>query len=137
MLLVLQSLVQFYLSSLILDYPDYAFEETEIPNVIIVHLYNKYCILQAELLNAALLKAGVLRPVFWIYNGYFQNVVSSRYSVLNIFHGTEDYLASESHLKIYDPRLLTSFNRVLEECQLLIAVSEGVADSFKKNSNFK
>jgi glycosyltransferase involved in cell wall biosynthesis len=119
-----------------LDYPGYTFESTEIPNVTVVHLYAQYGKLQTKLLNMAMLESGSLRPIFWIYNGYFEHVVLSRYSVLNIYHGTEDYLASDSRLKIQNATLLESLNKILEECHLLIAVSDGVAESFIDYSRF-
>ena len=32
-----------------------------------------------------------MRPVLWIYNCRFQNVIKQRYSVLNVFHKLKDY----------------------------------------------
>lgn len=117
--------------------PGYRFEETEIPNVTVLHLYNNYDQFQAQLLNKALLEKGIIRPVLWVYNGNFQQVLRNRYALLTVFHGTEDYFASDSHIQIRDKKLLSSFNAVLEKCNLLVAVSDGVRESFENKSQYK
>ncbi len=116
---------------------NYKFEETEVHNVVVLHIPATYDSSQTHILNKALIDAKVYRPIFWVYNGNFENIISSRYSVMNIFHATEDYLSSDSRIKIQSPKLLESFNNILEKCDILVAVSEGVKDSFELRSKFE
>lgn len=115
----------------------FRFEATEIPNLTVLHISKTYDKTQARLLNKALRQVGVIKPIFWIYNVYFTNIITSRYSALTIYHGTEDYLSSESRIKIADKTLRESFNLMLSQCDLLVAVSEGVKESFETKSQFK
>lgn len=115
----------------------YFFEETGIGNIIVLHISNKYDDIQQKLLNSALAERGCLRPLFWIYNCYFHSFLAQHYSVLNIYHGTEDYLASDSRIKFQDSALIDAYLKTLSKCQLIIAVSEGVKKSFEQNVDFE
>lgn len=120
-----------------LEFDNYLFEKTELPNVTVIHVSNRYDERQTACLNKVLLEANIIRPIFWVYNINFHAFLSQRYSALNIYHGTEDYLASDSHLKFKDQKLVDMFNRTLEACDLLVSVSDGVAESFKQHSTFQ
>jgi len=120
-----------------LEKPEYKYEDSGIENLFILHVYCRYDSEQSALINNALLEKNIIRPIFWIYNCNFQNVVQNRFSVLNIYHATEDYLSSDSRIKIVDNNLLTSLNNILNCCQLLIAVSDGVKNSYLEASTFK
>lgn len=116
---------------------EYRLEESGVDNLYILHIYQKYDATQLKLFNQALSSLGIIKPVFWIYNSYFQNIVLNRYSACTIYHATEDYLSSDSRIKIADKKVLHSLNMILERCDLLIAVSEGVRQSYLCSSNFK
>ncbi len=115
----------------------YIFEETGIENIVVLHIPNTYDGIQQKLLNAALAEHSCIRPLFWIYNCYFHSFLAQHYSVINIYHGTEDYLASESRIKFQDKTLIDAYVKTLSRCQLIIAVSEGVKKSFEQNVDFE
>lgn len=115
---------------------EYRFEKTEIENLTILHLYQTYDSEQSKLLNAALLAAGCTQPIFWIYNIHFERFLINRYSILNIYHCTEDYLASDSRIKFTDRALITSYVNTLMQTQLIICVSEGVKESVQSSLEF-
>lgn len=115
----------------------FQFENTEIPNVTVLHLYCEYNQVQVEIFNRALLERKFIKPLFWIYNGYFSNILMERYFVLSVYHGTEDYLSPESMIKMKNKVLLQSFDDILKTSNLLVSVSDGVANSFSTYSSFK
>ncbi|GGI80132.1 glycosyltransferase [Legionella impletisoli] len=120
-----------------LEHESYQFEESDVSNVTILHVYNKYGNAQTSLLNKALVEAGCLRPIFWVYNIFFTGFLRQRFSILNIYHGTEDYLTSKSRLQFKDDQYINAFNQMLELTDLLVCVSDGVADSFLTQANYK
>jgi len=114
----------------------YFFEETGIENIVVLHIPNTYDAIQEQLFNKALTERGCIQPIFWIYNCNFQSLLAKRYSVLNVFHGTEDYLASDSRIKFQDKTLIEAYLNTISQCQLIITVSDGVKESFESNTDF-
>lgn len=114
------------------DLPDnaYYFEQTEIPRLQILHISNQYNNEQSDLLNKALLEKYLIRPIFWIYNHKFLKVIRNRFSVLNIYHATEDYLSLSGTKAPSDETFLVSLREMLEFCQLIVTVSPGIHESF-------
>ena len=118
-----------------LHYKGYQFEATEFEAVKVLHVWKRYDTKQIELLYQALLEAGANKPIFWIYNGQFNQFIASRDSVLNVYHATEDYFSSDSYIPT-PPNQLKALNHLLAQCQLLVCVSEGVAESYQQQSAF-
>lgn len=110
----------------------YCFEPTEIPHLQILHISHQYNSEQSDLLNRALLEKYLIRPIFWVYNHNFSNVLRNRFSVLNVYHATEDYLSlSNTSISVNDT-FLTSLREMLELCQLIVTVSPGIHESYTK-----
>ena len=120
-----------------LHYKGYQFEDTQFEAIKVLHVWKRYDNKQIELLNAALLEAEVYKPVFWIYNGQFNHFLanSKSNSVLNVYHATEDYFSSDSYITT-PAHQIQSLNNLLAQCQLLVCVSEGVAESYRQHSAF-
>ena len=118
-----------------LHYKGYQLEDTEFDAIKVIHVWKRYDKQQTELLNAALDAVGAKKSLFWIYNGQFYPFIVSREAVLKVYHATEDYFSADSY--ILTPRKqLAALNNLLKECQLLVCVSEGVADSYRQKSAF-
>ena len=114
----------------------YSFEATSIPNITVLHISKDYDARQNNQLIKALLEKNIHRPILWIYNINFYKFISKTTSVLTIYHGTEDYLSPQSQLRLTGHHL-KKMNRILDKCDLLINVSEGVAKTFAEYSTYK
>jgi hypothetical protein len=115
---------------------NYEFEKTDIPSLKILHLSQNYNTTQVDLFNQALIEAGIIRPILWIYNGYFKNIIASRFAILKVYHGTEDYFSPETEVTLSNEALLDALNNTLIKTDLVIAVSDGVKESFEEYSSF-
>ena len=118
-----------------LHYQGYQFEATEFAAIKVLHVWKRYDVKQIALINQALSEAGAIKPIFWIYNGQFNHYIAARDSVLNVYHATEDYFSSDSYIPT-PPNQLEALNHSLTQCQLLVCVSEGVAESYQQKSAF-
>jgi glycosyltransferase involved in cell wall biosynthesis len=117
-----------------------SFEETEIPGVTIVHLPpvngNRLSPRrQAEKLAVVLASRGIHRPILWIYNPFLGEIVRCCDAPLKVYHATEDYFESErlDGSTVLREQLI----RVLAHCDLVVAVSEGVAESYRNHARFR
>lgn len=118
-----------------LEHVGYKFENVDVPNFCILHVYNQYGEEQSQALNKALVEKGIIKPLIWVYNFKFYSYLSKRYSPLTVIHGTEDYLGETTITKIgnvYENHIDT-----IKIADLLIAVSEGVKDSYITNGNYQ
>lgn len=111
----------------------YALEPTELDSVTILHVSNVFNDSQSRSLATALSDLGFRRPCFWIYNVLFVDAVEQIYSPFRAFHATEDYF-SESFSTSNTIR--TCLSRLLKSCDLVIAVSEGVASNIVRTGNY-
>ncbi len=112
------------------------YENTEINNLDILHVYEKSGSVQSEILNQALLARGFIKPLFWIYNPSFADYVIHRYSPLKIYHATEDYFKTD-FVPFHQSEIITRpLLKLLSHIDLLIAVSEGVKESYLHASNY-
>lgn len=112
-----------------LDEEKVTFEQTGIERLEILHVYKKYGRIQNKLINRALLGRRYIQPLLWIYNPYFVDFVTHRYAPLKIYHATENYFIS-SDLFSFDNIFYDKLKRLLAGVDLLVAVSEGVLNSF-------
>ena len=122
------------------DLPEetYRFEATGIHNITVLHLHYTYDTTQMHLFTQAMREANILRPLFWVYNGHFRHIIASNYSLLNVYHGTEDYFSPESGILFDDEDIfLSAMHDTLNESDLVIAVSDGVKDSFETYACFQ
>jgi glycosyltransferase involved in cell wall biosynthesis len=113
-----------------------SFEETEVPGVTIVHLPPADNVgasrrVQAYQLGMVMSRWGIRRPLLWIYNPFLDEFVKRCYSPLKVYHATEDYFTCERFTPVRD-----QVAQVVAHCDLIVAVSNGVADSYRQHTNF-
>lgn len=113
--------------------PTFYFEDTEYNNIILLHIFKGYGPEQTGLLNKALVGKNYIKPLLWIYNYFFIDFIIKRYAPLKIYHATEDYFCS-SFPGVHQ---LNTLKRVLGNIDMLVAVSEGVKDSYVKNGCYR
>lgn len=117
----------------------YSIEETDTSGVTIVHVPPisddpAAALRQSEQLALALLRLGIRRPLLWIYNPHMEDFVRRCYAPLKVYHATEDYFETERLQLCHE--LHQKIRRVLQQCDLVIAVSDGVAESYRQNGHF-
>lgn len=113
--------------------PEVRFEETEVTNVVILHIYRRFGRKQSLLLNEALLSRKFHRPLLWVYNVYFKDFIAQRYAPLLVYHATEDYFSPDV---TNSSEMRQALRRILSQTDLLVAVSPNVLDSYVKQGRF-
>ena len=120
-----------------LSRPEYEYEQTEIQNLSILHVYEASGTEQTALINRAILEKGHIKPLLWIYNSHFLDFVSTRYSGLKVYHATENYFSSD----FGDPSSMQphrdSLVRLLPHIDLLVAVSEWVLHAYLNDGGYR
>ncbi len=112
------------------------FESVEGTNIKIVHVPATYDEAQARRLDEALRSRGVHRPLLWIYNVYFESYIRICRPRLRVYHATEDYVTPTEGLRAAGPEVIEPIRRVLENVDLLIAVSDGVASAYRAHAGY-
>lgn len=113
------------------------FEPVEGHDITIVHIAPDYGPAQSARLAAALRGRKVTNPLIWIYNAYLGPACARLNSALCVFHATEDYVAPDVELLALTSEIRGDIIRALVRCDLVIAVSEGVAQSYRLNAGFR
>lgn len=117
----------------------YRFEETELEEVTILHvpdhleLPDLYGRPQTQILTKALREKKILKPLVWVYNWLFFDFIIHQYSPLKVFHATEAYFCEDFDAV---PPCLDDLTRTLDHCDILVAVSEGVRESYIESEKF-
>lgn len=119
-----------------LDTAEFRFEETGIKNLEILHVFRDYSPKQSGLINRTLLTRRLLKPLLWTYNCYFLEFVASRYAPLKVYHATEDYFSDVMFQADYNEELRFLLRKVLHHTDLLVAVSEGVRESYLQKGGY-
>lgn len=114
----------------------FSFEATEVSNVEILHVSPDYGSRQSELLNRALLSRGLIKPLLWIYNSHFVHFIHQRYAALRVFHATEDYYSPDLEKFGDHTALRKEISAILSNVDLVVAVSDGVAWSFRERGGY-
>ena len=122
-------------------------EPTEVPGVSVIHVNRKSSPERAEAVAALVARDGHRQPLLWIYNPRFGDVMRRFAESLAIYHATEDYFSSD--LYPMPPRLADktallrevfalqgSLLPTLGRCAGLVAVTDGVAESYVANGAF-
>jgi hypothetical protein len=113
------------------------FEPLPDVNITIVHLTEAYGEAQAYILNKGLKARGIHRPLLWIYNTYLEEYIRISRPRLRIYHATEDYVSPTAGLRAAAaPEVAGLTCRVLQNVDLLIAVSEGVARAYRAHGGY-
>src|SRR5512138_708664 len=99
--------------------PEAIFENTQIDNLVVLHVYATYGREQTALINKALVEKRLTRPLLWVYNIYFSHFIAQRYSPLLVYHATEDYFSPDvnSFHELHQP-----LRNILKHVDLLVAV---------------
>src|SRR6266496_3098079 len=111
----------------------FEFEPTEITNLSILHVFRSYGLRQSRLLKAALGQRSVTHPLLWIYNHRFLLFMATYRVEQMIYHATEDLFSSVYRLPCFERHVLRT---VLRRTDLLIAVSEGVKNSYVEEGKY-
>jgi glycosyltransferase involved in cell wall biosynthesis len=75
---------------------------------------------------------GVRRPLLWIYNVFFEKFIRRSGARLKVFHATEDYLTKPEGFRAAGDELRAPLLRVLRDVDLVVAVSQGVFQSYRE-----
>lgn len=105
-------------------------------NIEIIHVSGEYGPMQSKALKAELCRRGVSRPLLWIYNVFFEHFVSTSSTELKIYHATEDYLTPPDGWAAGDDVVRAPLIRLLNEVDLVVAVSKGVAESYRDRGGY-
>jgi glycosyltransferase involved in cell wall biosynthesis len=108
-------------------------EATEIPGVTIVHASKMYSRRQSLAIEAALRSRNIRRPLVWIYNHQYGDLIRNLSAALKVYHATEDYFYEDVYPSVDRGEL----RDVLQECDLIVAVSEGVRRDFQELGRFE
>jgi glycosyltransferase involved in cell wall biosynthesis len=114
----------------------YVIEPSGYPRIEILHVPQKSGEAQTSAIVEALSELRILRPLLWIYSANYVHATENIFAALRIFHATEDYFSKELSYQLapgYFDRLRLLFSHL----DLLVAVSEGVRDSYINSGGFR
>lgn len=114
------------------DGDDVTFEAVAGHDITIVRIGPVYSPAQAARLAAALRERGVSRPLVWLYNLYLAGAVPRLHPAAVVYHATEDYLARADSVSITRTDLSGLAAAAIGRADLVVAVSEGVAESHRR-----
>lgn len=109
-----------------------SFEPVEGHDITIVRIGPVYSPAQAARLAAALRERGVSRPLVWLYNLLIAGVVARLHPAAVVYHATEDYLTRADNVRIIANDLSELALAAIRQADLVVAVSEGVAESHRR-----
>lgn len=105
-------------------------------NIDIVHVSANYGPAQTAALNKELKRRRIFRPLLWIYNVFFEDFTRRSNASLKVYHATEDYLSPPDQWAAGDEVVRAPLIRQLQDIDLVVAVSEGVAESYQVRGSF-
>jgi glycosyltransferase involved in cell wall biosynthesis len=113
-------------------------EGTGDPNFVLIHVPHTDAgrAEQSRLLARVLRDRGIAHPLLWIYNSRFHHFVVSCNAPLKVYHATEDYFGADTWRGIA-PSFLAELKEMLSRCHALVAVSEGVKESYVVHGEFR
>lgn len=109
-----------------------AFEPIAGHDITIVRIGPAYSPALAARLAEALRERGVCRPLVWLYNVFFAGVTARLHPAFVVYHATEDYLSRADSVRITVGDLSEVVLAAIRQVDLVVAVSEGVADSHRQ-----
>lgn len=113
------------------------FEPVEGHNITLVHIAADYGPAQSARLAAALRERNISNPLVWIYNAFLAPAGSRLNPKLCVFHATEDYISPDLALLALSGDIRADIHKALSQCDLIVAVSEGVAESYRNHAGFR
>nr|WP_246191502.1 glycosyltransferase [Aureimonas leprariae] len=75
--------------------------------------------------------------MLWIYNIFFEEYIHRSNALVRVLHATEDYFTKPEGWAVADPSIRAPLIRVLADVDLLVAVSQGVLDSYVGAGGYK
>jgi len=120
------------------DAEDDAISTESVPghSIELLHVPRVYDLDHARMLERALAQRGIRHPLLWIYNPYFADFVARSPARLRIYHATEDYVSPPESIVLAAPEVTVQVKAMLRLCDLLIAVSDGVADGYRRYTSY-
>lgn len=117
----------------------YSTEATEVPNVTILHIAGLHEPAswkdQVTQVADALADMNIVRPLLWVYNSDMVELVRSIWAPLKVYHATEDYL--DDPTVPLNEMFRSRLQRVLDSCDVLVAVSEEIRDLYVTKGRFE
>jgi glycosyltransferase involved in cell wall biosynthesis len=107
-------------------------EKVEGHNIWVVHVGASYGAEEFMQLGQSLADFGFSRPLLWIYNGFFGNLAARIASELKVYHATEDYFCSDFN---GSKSVSDAVRHTISICDALVAVSDGVLESYRVNTS--
>jgi glycosyltransferase involved in cell wall biosynthesis len=119
--------------------PGYWFEPSDTENVTILHVPQGPAFAadrheQVRLLSSALCERKIVKPLLWIYNFYLRHFARSCCAALKVYHATEDYFGDA--MVNWDRKFMEHLRELLQQCDMIVAVSGGVADKYRDVGGF-
>lgn len=118
----------------------FKFEETEIKNLTILHVFSQFGEMQSVLLEKAFFEKNIKTPLFWVYNVRFFQFLKKWENAFIVYHATEDYIMSkDKRYKKWGISFDLYYNliNILKITDLLVSVSEGVEGGFLKKLKYQ
>ncbi|MBA2648877.1 MAG: glycosyltransferase [Legionella sp.] len=114
------------------------FEETELENVTILHVYfMNDSPIQSQLIAQALNQKGIISPLLWIYNPRMVRIISHIFAPYRVYHATEDLFSKDYPSKLSNDYLI-DLNRTIDMVDQVICVSPGILSNIvSKNYKWK
>jgi len=103
-------------------------EDSGVTGLTIVNCSGTFDDEQSNAIKVYLRKAGVKRPLLWVYNFQFESFLHTSSEWFSVFHATEDFTVRDLTYFTEDQR--RQMTRVVPMCDLLVAVSESVRQNY-------
>src|SRR5262245_917316 len=101
-------------------------------NITIVHCPPIYNQPSMAALETVLHRLGSRNALLWVYNVWFAPLVVQCRPAMVVFHATEDYFTIGNQWRVTTTDISADVKQFLALADVVIAVSEGVADSYRR-----
>jgi len=112
----------------------FQYQDSGKEGIVVLHVSQHWGWKQAKLLVRALECRQIVRPLRWIYHYGYIDFIALSHASCTIFHATEDYFSPELCVTGPDQNKLKD---VLTLTDLLVAVSDGVLQSYRERGNYE
>jgi glycosyltransferase involved in cell wall biosynthesis len=118
------------------DAQQFDFEDTGIEGITLMHVPQLFGPEQSACINRALLEKRLTKPLLWIYEPGFIDFAIGRCAPLKVYHASEDYFSTEIFPSL-DESFQARLHEVLSHVDLVVAVSEGVRNSYLQRGGYE
>lgn len=116
-----------------LDELQFRYQESGTEGITVLHICQHWGWKQSRLLVQALAGRQIASPLLWVYHYGFRDYIALAHAPCTIVHATEDYFSPE--LGVPEPDR-DKLKEVLKLADLLVAVSEGVLQSYRERGGY-